>query len=66
MNDQLKPLNLTMDELRTKPTGIVFPSKPGQYEKYSQIFGRLSSRFSKAPYLPQSKVAIYNTTFEEN
>jgi anaerobic selenocysteine-containing dehydrogenase len=66
INDQLKPLNLTMEELRTKPTGVVFTSKQGQYEKYSQVFGRSSSRFSKAPYLPQGKVAIYNTTFEEN
>jgi anaerobic selenocysteine-containing dehydrogenase len=66
MNDQLKPLSLTMEELRTKPTGIVFPTKAAQYEKYSQTFNRLSSRFSKAPYLPQGKVAIYNTTFEEN
>ena len=66
MNDQLKPLDLTMEELRAKPTGIVFPSKPMEYEKYSRIFGRLSTRFSKAPYLPQGKVAIYNTTFEEN
>ena len=66
INDQLKPLNLTMEDLRAKPTGIVFPTKPMEYEKYSKIFGRLSSRFSKAPYLPQGKVAIYNTTFEEN
>ena len=36
-------------------TGIVFPSKPMEYEKYSKIFRRLSSRFSKAPYLPQGK-----------
>ena len=66
MNDQLKPLNLTMEELRAKPTGIVFQSKPMEYGKYSKIFSRLSTRFSKAPYLPQGKVAIYNTTFEEN
>jgi anaerobic selenocysteine-containing dehydrogenase len=66
MNDQLKPLGLTLDELRAKPTGITFPSKPMEYEKYSKIFGRLSTRFSKAPYLPQGKVAIYNTTLEEN
>jgi anaerobic selenocysteine-containing dehydrogenase len=66
MNDQLRPLNLTMEELRSKPTGIVFSPKPMEYEKYSRTFGRLSTRFSKAPYLPQGKVAIYNTTFEEN
>jgi anaerobic selenocysteine-containing dehydrogenase len=66
INDQLKPLSLTMEELRAKPTGIVFPTRPAEYEKYAKTFGRISSRFSKAPYLPQGKVAIYNTTFEEN
>jgi anaerobic selenocysteine-containing dehydrogenase len=66
IDDQLKPLNLTMEELRSKHTGIVFPSKPAEYEKYAKTFGRISSRFSKAPYLPQGKIAIYNTTFEEN
>jgi anaerobic selenocysteine-containing dehydrogenase len=66
MNDQLKPMGLTMEGLREKPTGIVFPSSPMEYEKYPKIFGRPSTRFSKAPYLPQGKVAIYNTTFEEN
>jgi anaerobic selenocysteine-containing dehydrogenase len=66
MNDQLKPTGLTIAELRKKPTGVVVPPGPGEFEKYSKIFGRLSTRFSKAPYLPQGKVAIYNTTFEEN
>jgi anaerobic selenocysteine-containing dehydrogenase len=66
MNDQLSPLNLTMEELRSKPTGIVFSPKPMEYGKYARTFSRLSTRFSKAPYLPQGKVAIYNTTFEEN
>lgn len=41
-------------------------AKPMEHEKYSKIFSRLSTRFSKAPCLPQGKVAIYNTTFEEN
>ncbi|MBP1624666.1 MAG: putative anaerobic dimethyl sulfoxide reductase, chain reductase precursor [Acidobacteria bacterium] len=66
MDEQLKPLNLTMEELRAKPTGIVYPPAQMEYEKYSKIFARPSTRFSKAPYLPQGKVAIYNTTFEEN
>jgi anaerobic selenocysteine-containing dehydrogenase len=66
MDDLLEPLGLTMDMLRSKPTGIVFPSKPPEYEKYSRVFARPSMRFSKAPYLPQGKVALYNTTFEEN
>ncbi len=66
MNDQLKPLKLSMKELRAKPTGITFPPGSLEYEKYSKIFSRPSTRFSRAPYLPQGKVAIYNTTFEEN
>jgi anaerobic selenocysteine-containing dehydrogenase len=66
MDDLLEPMALTMDALRSKPTGIVFPSGPPVYEKYSRVFARTSMRFSKAPYLPQGKVAIYNTTFEEN
>jgi anaerobic selenocysteine-containing dehydrogenase len=66
MNEQLKPLNLTMEELRTKPTGMTFPAKSMEYEKYSRVFATRSTRFSRAPYLPQGKVAIYNTTFEEN
>lgn len=66
MNEQLRPMGLTLEELRANPAGITYPSEPMEYEKYSKIFGRLSTRFSKAPYLPQGKVAIYNTTFEEN
>ena len=66
MDEQLKPLGVTMAELRAKPTGIVLDSKPPEYGKYAQVFASRSTRFSKAPYLPQSKVAIYNTTFEEN
>jgi anaerobic selenocysteine-containing dehydrogenase len=57
MNKQLEPLNLTLEELRTKPTGIMFSPKPAEYEKYSRVFGTPSTRFWKAPYLPQGKVA---------
>ena len=66
MNDQLKPLGITIDELRTHPTGIAYPMKPMEYEKYAKIFSTKSSRLSGAPYLPQGKVAIYNTTFAEH
>jgi anaerobic selenocysteine-containing dehydrogenase len=64
MNDQLAPLDMTIDELRSYPTGKVFPMKPMAYEKYDTIFTAPSSLLSKAPYLPQGKVALYNTTFE--
>jgi len=66
MNDQLAPLGMTIEELREHPTGIVYPKKPMVYEKYEKIFSTKSARFSKSPYLPQGKVAIYNTTFEEH
>jgi anaerobic selenocysteine-containing dehydrogenase len=65
MNYQLQPLNMTVEELRAKPTGIVYEMKPMVYEKYKKVFSNPSSRLSKAPYLPQGKVAIYNTTFEQ-
>lgn len=66
MNYQLENLGMTMEELRKHPTGIVYGPKPMVYEKYEKIFSTPSTRLSKAPYLPQGKVAIYNTTFEEN
>lgn len=65
MNYQLENLGITIDKLRKHPTGIIYEPKPMVYEKYSEIFATPSSRLSKAPYLPQGKVAIYNTTFEE-
>lgn len=66
MNDMLQNFGITIDELRQHPAGIVYDSKPMVYEKYEQIFSTPSTRLSKAPYLPQKKVAIYNTTYEEN
>jgi anaerobic selenocysteine-containing dehydrogenase len=65
MNYQLEPLGITIEELRAYPTGMVYPMKPMVYEKYEEIFSSVSPRLSKAPYLPQQKVAIYNTTFEK-
>ncbi len=66
MNYQLENFGMTMEELRAHPTGIIYEPKPMVYEKYEKIFSTLSPRLSRAPYLPQGKVAIYNTTFEEN
>ena len=66
MNEQLAPLGMTIDELRAHPTGIVYPMKPMVYEKYEQIFANRSPRLSRAPFLPQGKVALYNTTFAEH
>jgi anaerobic selenocysteine-containing dehydrogenase len=66
MNDLLQNFGITIDELRQHPEGIVYDSKPMVYEKYDKIFSIPSLRLSKAPFLPQKKAAIYNTTFEEN
>ena len=66
MNYQLENFGMTMDELRSHPHGIIYKPKPMVYEKYDKIFATPSPRLSMAPYLPQGKVAIYNTTFEEN
>jgi anaerobic selenocysteine-containing dehydrogenase len=65
MNDQLKPLGMTIDELRKHPTGIKYEMIPRKYENYETVFNRKSPRISKAPFLPQGKVAIYNTSFKE-
>ncbi|HVN24761.1 MAG TPA: molybdopterin-dependent oxidoreductase [Syntrophorhabdales bacterium] len=65
MNDQLKPLNMTIDDLRKQPTGIKYEMLPRKYENYETVFKRKSPRISKAPFLPQAKVAIYNTSFKE-
>ncbi len=66
MNYQLENFGMTMEELRSYPTGIIFKGEPSPYEKYGRIFTSRSPRLSGAPYLPQGKVAIYNTSFEEN
>ena len=66
MNYQLENFGVTMEELRKYPTGIVYESPPPSFEKYAQIFSSRSPRLSRAPYLPQGKVAVYNTSFEEN
>jgi anaerobic selenocysteine-containing dehydrogenase len=66
MNEQLKPYGVTQEELRAKPAGIRQPRREPVYEKYEQVFKTPSTRLSKPPYLPQGKVAIYNTTWEDN
>lgn len=65
MNWQLEPLGLTMAELDKHPTGIIYEGKQRTFENYERVFSAKSPRLNKAPYLPQGKVAIYNTSFEE-
>lgn len=63
MNDQLAPFGMTIDDLRQHPVGLTYPEKPATYENYAEFFNTLSPAFSQAPFLPQGKVALYNTTF---
>jgi anaerobic selenocysteine-containing dehydrogenase len=65
MDDQLQPLGLDMAALRRQNTGVVYPPDPPVYEKYQAVFNRTSTRLNHQPYLPQGKVALYNTTFEK-
>ncbi|WP_419787074.1 molybdopterin-containing oxidoreductase family protein [Pseudodesulfovibrio sp.] len=65
MDDQLEPLGIDMATLREQPTGVTFPPPPPvEYEKYEQVFHRPSPRLDHGPFLPQGKVALYNTSFE--
>jgi anaerobic selenocysteine-containing dehydrogenase len=66
MDDQLEPLGMDMAKLRQQPTGVAYPPGPPVYEKYETVFNRKSADFNQAPYLPQGKVALYNTAFEKN
>ena len=66
-NYRLEPYGMTIDELRTHPTGVII-EKNAKYnvcfEKYAETFGRKSTRLSREPWLPQGKAALYNTSFE--
>jgi anaerobic selenocysteine-containing dehydrogenase len=66
MDYQLENFAMTMQQLRDHPAGIKFESKPPVYEKYQQIFSTKKPWYVNEPYLPEGKVAIYNTTFEKN
>jgi anaerobic selenocysteine-containing dehydrogenase len=70
MNDQLSPMNVTIDEVRKHPLGY-FPQTATSPRGGSSdggvlaaVFSTRSTRLDGAPYLPKGKVAIYNTTFE--
>ncbi len=66
MDWQLEPFGMTLEELRSHRTGIIYkPTGKRQYEKYEAVFSSKSPRLNKAPFLAQGKVALYNTQFEE-
>ncbi len=66
-NYMLEPFGMRIDELRGLPLGRHFeiPDVKPVYEKYAKVFASKSTRFGNPPYLPQGKVALYNTTFEK-
>ena len=66
-NERLQPYGLTVEQLRANPNGIVLdaPRAAPVYEKYEQVFSTKSARPGGMPFLPQGKVALYNTSFEE-
>lgn len=65
LDEQLAPLGLTMARLRQHPTGIASPPPPPEYEKFDRVFRRPSGRLDNGPFLPQGRVALYNTTFAQ-
>ena len=65
MDDQLEPMGQTMESLRRMPTGFRLTPPPPEYEKFDRVFRRPSFRLDKGPFLPQGKVALYNTLFEQ-
>ena len=69
MNWQLEPLGITIDQVRKHPMGFRIQQEdkpvPRTEQNFETFFQAKSTRLSGEPYLPQGKVAIYNTTFEE-
>ncbi len=72
-NYQLSPFGMTIDQLREYPIGRFYDTASGtqsdtncqSFENYTHAFNKKSTRLNGKPYLPQGKVAIYNTTFEQ-
>lgn len=64
MDDQLAPLAMDMQGLRQQPTGVNYPPADHIFEKYETVFQQSSPRLGSPAFLPQGKVALYNTTFE--
>jgi anaerobic selenocysteine-containing dehydrogenase len=66
-NFQLSNFGMTLGELRGYPTGKTYESPAGgrTYENYTRAFSARSLRFGRTPFLPDGKVALYNTAFEQ-
>ena len=66
MNYRLEEFGMTIDELRKHPVGITYEPNPMVYEKFERIFASPGATLDHRPFLPQGKVALYNTEFERN
>ena len=64
---QLSGFDMTLEQLRGYKTGRIYapPAAGREYENYERAFSGKSTRLDKMPFLPEGKVAIYNTTFEK-
>lgn len=66
-NERLEPFQMTIDQLRAHKNGVVLP--PQQREQsdpdYERIFAARSFDFARTPFLPQGKVPLYHTGFEQ-
>ena len=70
MNYQLAPFQMTIDELRKYTIGKFYEAPGdggggGADQMLERVLNSTSTRLDGGPYLPQGKVAIYNTTFEK-
>lgn len=70
MNYQLSPFRMTIDELRNHTIGKFYESSANSGAEdtnlvIERILNSKSTRLDGGPYLPQGKVALYNTTFEK-
>ena len=66
MDWRMEPLGMTYEELRSQyPKGRTYEAAPPSYQKYAAHFAAKSTRIDKGPYLPEGKVALYNTLFEK-
>lgn len=65
MDDQLEPMGMDMEKLRRQRAGVAYPPGRRVYEKYRSAFNRQRPDLSRRPFLPQGKVALYNTAFEK-
>ena len=67
MDWRMEPLGMSYEELRTQyPKGRKYEVNPPVYEQYAKRFSVTSNQIDKGPYLPQAKVALYNTLFERS